>query len=172
VLLVAPQAERADVRQIAFAAAFRNRKDVIRIPETPAPRMKIQLAAQCPSFACGDQLKSPIEFKRIQTASRANAAISRQHLVAQIAGIRSQTPFVDARIAAKCATSFRHFQPAPSAYASAIGPALFGAKNPPAGFFSQSAHPSLLSQFWGRVYPSAAGGRNQIESTESGFDRV
>ena len=144
VFKVAPQAERADIRQIAFAAAFGDGKDVVCIPETAAARVKIQLPAQRPSFACGDPLKSPIELKGIQTADRADATISRQHTVAQIAGIRSQTPFVDAAIIAKRAASFRHFRSAPSAYAPVIGPALPGAKNPAAGFFPQSAHPATF----------------------------
>ena len=142
---VAPQAERADIRQIAFAAAFGDRKDMVRIPETAAARVKIQLPSQRTSFACGDPLKSPIELKGIQAADCADATVSRQHPVAQIAGISSQAPFVNATIIAKRAASFRHFGPAPSAYAPAIGPALPGAKNPAAGFFSQSAH---RATFW------------------------
>jgi hypothetical protein len=140
VVLVAPKAKRADVRQIAFAAAFCDRENMIRIPETPAVCVKIQLATQSLSFGCGDQLESAIKLNGVQAADCADAAVSRQNMVPQIAGIRSQTPFMDATIVAERAASFRHFRSAPSAYASTVGSALFGAKNPAAGFLPQSAH--------------------------------
>jgi hypothetical protein len=82
VFQMTPYAQRSQIRQIAFAAAFSNRKDMIRIPEAVASRMNIQLVAQSLSSWGWDQLKAPIEFERIQAAGGAFAAIARQHLIA------------------------------------------------------------------------------------------
>jgi hypothetical protein len=108
---------------------------VIRIPEASAPGVKIQLATQSFSLARGHQLESPVEFKRVETADSTDPAISRQNLVAQITRIGTQSPLVDAIISAKGSAAFRHFQSAPSADASPMGPSYLTASDPTAGFF-------------------------------------
>jgi len=93
---MAPQAERSQVVQIAFAASLGNRQYVIRIPETPPPHMHAETVAQRSPFAYRHQLKPAIELYRVKSAYRAYAAVARKHLFTKISGICSQPPLVDA----------------------------------------------------------------------------
>ena len=96
------QAQSADVRQIALASAFNYRHDVIGIPQAFAP------------FGCDAPLRESFEARRaskplqvlksrkaIRATRRAHAPIALEHLLAQITGIGSETPFLHAPIGTK-----------------------------------------------------------------------
>lgn len=95
-VLMAPQAERSQVVQIAFAASLGNRQYVVRVPETPPAHMHAETVAQCSPLAGRHELKPAIELDGVQSANCAYAAVAGEHLFAEIPGICSQPPFVDA----------------------------------------------------------------------------
>jgi hypothetical protein len=86
VIAVAFQTKRAHVKQIALAPAFRNRQDVICIPERFAP-------ANAPggdSSGAGhapQTLEMAVLSKTIDSANSTHAAIPLENPVAQMAGI-------------------------------------------------------------------------------------
>jgi hypothetical protein len=95
---VAFEAERAHVGEVALAAAFSNGHDVIGVPET---------AARAP-FVFEPAARSEIEFALIaaerfcvDAALGTPAVVASEDLLAEIAGVRAQLPFVDAGGAAK-----------------------------------------------------------------------
>ena len=92
---VALQAERAHVGEIALAAAFGHRHDVVRVPEMPARRptpSRRRGARRSPACAC--RLRSASVSG---AADRADALVALEHLLAQVAGVGAQLPGVDAR---------------------------------------------------------------------------
>jgi hypothetical protein len=113
---MALQAKRTHIGEIALPAALRDRHDVIRIPERfPAALDKSPLLKKFPP---GCEIKTShiaAQRNRVHAALRANAAVARQDLFAQIAGIGPESPIVDTGIGAKCATPGRRFGPAPTA---------------------------------------------------------
>jgi hypothetical protein len=138
--LVAPEAKGSKVGQIAFASSFRNRKDVIRIPEAPPSGMPIQLGAQGFAFASGHKLETSVKLDRVQAANGADSAITRQYPVTEVPGVRSQPPLVDALIVAEGPPSCRHLFPAISADTPAVRTAFLGFPNPASGFFPSRTH--------------------------------
>ena len=109
---MAEQAQRAHVFKVAFAAARGHRHNVVGVPEV-APRAPVlfELAPRCVvQFA----LVLAQRFG-IRAAQGADAAIAREDLLPQVAGIGAQLPFMHAGGAAKRETSPRHFPAAPSA---------------------------------------------------------
>jgi hypothetical protein len=109
---VAVEAQGAHVGEIAFAAAFRDRQDVIGIPEMTAP------APLFFKLAAGVEIELAFVFAQtfgIETALRADAVVASEDLFAQIARVGAQFPFVDADGAAKGETAARDFATAPPA---------------------------------------------------------
>ncbi len=121
-LAVAFQAERPHIGQIALAAAFSHGKDMVGVPQAPAAE-----AAQTPGIQ-GGQLPSPAQtpdsppFRYcIHTARRADAPITLEDSLAQVAGITAQFPFLHAPIRTERAASGWNFERTPAAQ---IPPAL------------------------------------------------
>lgn len=118
---MADQAERADVSQIALAAALDDRDDVIRVPQTPSREslqspVRQQFEPVCSARALQVEVRSP----GVARANGANAAIAPEHLFAQIARIGSQLPFMDAPVGAERGPARRDFQIAPAAERAAV----------------------------------------------------
>ena len=115
------QTERAHVRQIAFAAAFTHRKDVICIPKRFS-------AAQLPAFACFETGRTAKAFdavpfrEAIDSAHCADAVIALEHSLAEMSGIAAQPPFLHAELGTERNAAGRNFQIAPTAKASAVRP--------------------------------------------------
>lgn len=113
---MALKAERSHVRQIALAAAFRDRDDVIGVPK----RFPAALA-QVPGF---QKLTSRRIVQLAQIAAQgdgvgatlgADAPVAREDLFAEITGIGPQLPFMDAGFRTEGSAAFWHFDAAPSA---------------------------------------------------------
>lgn len=95
-LAMTTDAESPDVLQVALASTFRDRNDVVGIPETPA------------AVVCGPMLEQETAIratrtpelthgrKGVDSAGSADAAIAQQNLFAKIAGLGAQLPFVHA----------------------------------------------------------------------------
>src|ERR1022692_1278429 len=98
---VAFQAERAHVGEVAFASAFGDRHDVVGVPQVAAAPVLLELAAR----GVVELALVLAEGFGVQAALRADAAIAQEDLFAQVAGIGSQFPLVDARVRAKCEAS-------------------------------------------------------------------
>jgi hypothetical protein len=84
------QTERAHIRQIAFAAAFSHGNDVVGIPQAAAPAfIQLPFFQKLPARPVVKLAKFfPQSFRR-DAASRTHAAIARENLLAQIAGVRA-----------------------------------------------------------------------------------
>jgi len=147
VFQVTPETQGPDVGKITFASPFGHRSYVIRVPETPALCVHIQLAAERFPFARRDQFKPAVELERVESADSANAAIALENLLTQIAGICPQSPFVNAEVITECPTAGRYLLTAPPADAPAVRPPYFGAPDPASGLFPVRTH-----YFWGRSF--------------------
>ena len=58
----------------------------------------------------------------VDLADRANAPVPLQHLLAKVARVRAEAPFVDTPIRAERETSRRDFEATPAAEGSAVAP--------------------------------------------------
>jgi hypothetical protein len=115
------EAKRADVREVAFAATFGYRNDVVGIPQafakagTDAPfGARTGTGNSAHSFEmmpCGDA---------IDTADGANTAIALQDFLAEMTGVGAELPFLDAPIRAKREAAFGYFQIAVAAQIAAV----------------------------------------------------
>ena len=118
---MALQAQRPDICEIAFPAAFHYRNNMVGIPQAfsrtgahPPIQKSFQprRAAQPPEMAFGVQA--------IHAAGRAHSVIPFQYLFAKIARIGAQTPFLHAPDRTKAYSAFGNFQIAPAAQIAAI----------------------------------------------------
>jgi hypothetical protein len=120
---MANHAQRAQIVQVAFAAAFDHRKNVIGIPQRAAGE-----AFQSPLFqelefvqaSCALQLE--VAGVSVDTARLADAAVARENLIAKIAGVGTELPLMDAEVGAEGAAPWRRdFKIAPAAKRSSVG---------------------------------------------------
>jgi hypothetical protein len=146
-LQMAPEAESADVRKVAFASPLRDGHNVVRIPEAVPPRVEIQLPGQRRSLSPRHQLQTPVERNRVEPANGADSPIPSEHLVSEVSRIRSQPPFMDARIATEGPTPFRDFDPASPAQPATARASLAAAVYPSSWLCSSGAHKSLPDAF-------------------------
>jgi len=110
------QAERAHICQIAFAATLSHGNDVIGIPQTAAPAfLQLPFFQKLPAHPVVEFAKFFPKPFRVSAAHGAQASIARINLLAQIAGIRAQFPFVHAVCGAEGSAAARHLDGAPSA---------------------------------------------------------
>jgi hypothetical protein len=144
---VAEQAQGADVLQIAFAAALYHRHDVIRIPKRSSanplqPPTREQLLPLRPARP----LQVEISGAAIDPANRADALITGKYLIAQIAGVRAKTPFMNAPIRAEREPARRDLEVAPAAQSAAILASFqSGSIGKSARHGSGSAHETFLA---------------------------
>jgi hypothetical protein len=123
-LAVAEQAECADVVQIALAASFGDREDVVGVPQA-APTCD---ALHTVKPKTGGSRGTPGAFEcsiggyGIDLADSASAAIASKDLVAKISGIGAKTPLVYAVVAAEGSpTLCEDLKITPTAERKAIG---------------------------------------------------
>ncbi len=127
---VALQAEGAHVGEVALAAAFDHRQDVIGVPEVAA------MAPLLFKLPPGVEIELALVFTEalgVQAAGRADTAVPGKDLLPQIAGIGAELPFVHAGRAAEGETAARDLAAAAPARASL-------ALHPPAGLDAARAH--------------------------------
>lgn len=113
---MAGEAECAQVGQIAFAAAFADRQNVVGVPKTfPADRFQTPIVEHDFSVRTARMFQPPKRFDRIDFAKRAASSIARVDALAKIAGVGSQAPLVHAPAGTKRAAAPWNFDRAPSA---------------------------------------------------------
>ena len=100
---MAGQAKRADVVEVALSSALGNRQDVVRVPERP-PCLNSLEPPQSERLSPGltaAALEGRVRGDGVSTAGRADAAITRKDLIAQISRVRPQPPLMHAVIRAE-----------------------------------------------------------------------
>ena len=119
---MAAQAERAQVREVAFAAAFDDGDDVVGFPEGAAGEAgQVPEVEQALAGCAARALQDPRGEQRIDAATFADAAIALEDLIAEVAGVRADAPVVHAAVGAEGAAAFRDFGRAPAAEAAPAG---------------------------------------------------
>ena len=121
---VARQAERAQVVEVALAAALGYWEDVVSVPERAAAGDElhpVERQAGDAGFATGS-LECRVDRDGIGLAEAADAAIAGEDLVAEIAGVGAESPLVDAVVGTEGATPFcQYFKFTPAAERQAVG---------------------------------------------------
>src|SRR5512142_928448 len=96
--MVALEAQSAHVGEIAFPAALGHRHDVVGVPKlSPAAPVLFELSSR-------PVVQLALIFTerlRVGAALGADAAVAQKYLFPQIAPVRAQPPFMDARIPTK-----------------------------------------------------------------------
>ena len=125
-LAMARETEGSDVVEVALTSTFGDWTNVISIPERSAGGdgfHSVEAEARNTSSATGT-LESVVDVEGISGAGGANAAIAREDLVAEVAGVGAKTPLVDTVVGAKSATAFgENLEVAPTAEREIIGAA-------------------------------------------------
>src|ERR1700733_11476325 len=122
---MAQEAKGAEIVEVALAAAFGYRTDVVRVPKSPAGGDGLQPV----ETESGDASRASRTFQGVpgsngvDIADGATAAIPREDLVAKVAGVGTEPPLVDAVVAAEGAPPFRDdLEVAPPAEGKAVRP--------------------------------------------------
>jgi hypothetical protein len=128
-LAMARETERAEVVEVALTAAFGDRTDVVCVPERAAGGNGLHPveaeARETISPAC--PFEGGVDGKGIGLAGGADAAVAREDLIAEVAGVGTKTPLVNTVIGAKSATAFgENLEVAPAAERKIIGAAREG----------------------------------------------
>ena len=120
---VTEEAEGAEVVEIALAAAFGYRADVVGVPEAAATGdglHAVETEAGGASGAFGS-LERIVGGDGVDVAGGADATVAGKDLVAEVARVGAKTPLVNAVVAAKCAAAFcEDFEVAPTAERQAV----------------------------------------------------
>src|SRR3954471_363623 len=100
------QAESTKVGQVALTAAFRDRNNVIGVPDRfPAPDLPF---FHCTAACSASQLPQPGELgDTVQSAGSAHAFVAFEYSLAKMARIRSEPPFFHAPFRAEAPASRR-----------------------------------------------------------------
>ena len=115
------EAERADIRKVALAAAFGYRHDVVGVPQafakagTDAP-----FGARPGTGNTAHSFEMAPGGNAIDAADGANAAIAREDFLPEMAGVGPELPFLHAPIRAKREAALGDFQIAIAAQIAAI----------------------------------------------------
>ena len=120
--------------EVAFASPFRDWNDVVGIPQrTPKAILEIPFAEKPIAGFVVELQKMQPKRDGVEAAAGAYAFVPFEDLLAQIAGVGTQLPFVDAGLGAEGPAAFGYF----SVTAPAEGPAgrtpgeLRGSMRPP-----------------------------------------
>ena len=120
---VAWDAKRAEVVEVALAAALDDREYVIRVPERTAAGdgfHPIEREAGDAGFA-GGSFQGRVDRDGIGLAKLADASVAGEYLVTKVTGVGAQTPLVDAEVGTESATaSGEDFKFAPTAERQAV----------------------------------------------------
>jgi hypothetical protein len=105
---MAEDAEGAEVVEVALASAFGYGADVVGVPEAEAGcdgLHAVEVEAGDAGGASGT-LESVVGGDAVDLADGADASITGEDLVAEITGIGTETPLVDAVVGAESAAAF------------------------------------------------------------------
>lgn len=96
---MATKAQRADIIQVALATAFRYRQNVIGIPQTLAyPFVETPVTHECEASGTACALQPGLLPDGVKATVSANAPVSFEYLLAQVAWLQPQLPLVDATV--------------------------------------------------------------------------
>ena len=113
---MAQQAKCSHIVEIALAAAFRHRNNMVGVPKGfPAPFRDLPFFEKTAAGRVIEFAKVAAQRERIRTADRTYTLVTCQNLIAEITGIGSQLPLVDTGISAESAAALRDFLVAPAA---------------------------------------------------------
>jgi len=153
------ETESAQVSQIAFAAAFDHGDDVIGVPKAAAVQAaKAPPGKQREAMPATGAAQVRVSDSRVDATKRTDAVVALPDLVAQIGGVGTQAPFVDAPLGTKSESPAWNFEAAPAAKRAVIGAALeLVAFGEAAGHGASSAHERQkqfhYKLFCGEVWP-------------------
>jgi hypothetical protein len=118
---MAPNAQRTNIQQIALAATFDNRNNVIRVPKTRSlANLKSPLRPHHQTPTPTRRFQTKKFYPAIDAASRAYSVVTLEHTLTQVPRIRPQLPFMHAPIGAESTAAFRNFKVAPPAAIAAL----------------------------------------------------
>ena len=117
---MALQAERAHVREIAFAAAFGNGYDVVGIPKGLAA-FQTPSRDGLPTRGAFEAADVSVFGDAIGSTQRANSLVAFEDAVAQVARIATKTPFFDTEGGTESLPAGGHFQLTPTAETTSVG---------------------------------------------------
>ena len=113
---MALQAQRADVRQVAFAAALNDRCDMVGIPQCPA-RIDLNAPFVPGPQPCRSAQLSEVVIRglAIGAANSAYAPVALEDLFPNVPGIAAELPLIDTPLRAEGDPAFGDFKVAPTA---------------------------------------------------------
>lgn len=118
------EAESADVVEVALAASFRNRQNVVGVPETFArARLETPVGEQGTSLRAARIAKLPCGGDAINTAGRANALVTLEYPFPQVRGLGAQLPLVHTVFRTERKAAPWNFQGTPAAQSTVVGSA-------------------------------------------------
>ena len=121
-VLMAGEAESANVFQIALSSALAHRKNVIRIPKAPpVHRPNTPIFQHDFSIGAACALQAAEGLYRVDMAERTAPSVPREDLLAKISWVGPQAPFVDTPVRTERSPSALHLQAAPAAKRTAVG---------------------------------------------------
>jgi len=139
------QAECAEIVEIALTAAFRDGKNVVGVPERAAGGHGLH-APEGEGVGTGfaaAALELGVGRDGVRAAGGADSAVAGEDQVAEVAGIGSETPLVDAVIRTEGAAAAREdFKLAPAAERQAVGAKRQGVRVGATGFGERSLRQS------------------------------
>jgi hypothetical protein len=151
---VAVHAKRAQVIQVALAAAFYHRHNVIRIPQalTIEPRQTPESQQPLPPRA-SRFAQQPVRLQCVDRTPRTDTSVAQQNLLAQVTRAGPHAPGVHAGSRAESSPAFRDLQRAPAAQCPTLSAARQRRKIGAAARHSstgaalcQFAHASVIKQ--------------------------
>src|SRR4051794_14715264 len=115
------QAESTKVGQVALTAAFRDRNNVVGVPDRfPGPDLPF---IHCKAACSASQLPQPGELgDTVQSARSADAFVALQYSLAKMARIRSEPPLFHTPFRTEGPASGRNLEVAPAAHTPAVLP--------------------------------------------------
>jgi hypothetical protein len=168
------QTEGAEVVEVALAAAFGHRADVVGVPETSACGDALQAVEAQSGIAsrASCSFQGVVGGDGVDSAGCTSAVVPGEDLISKIAGVGPKTPLVNAVVAAEGATAFgQNLEVAPTTEREAIGPGGKSLRGDPAAGqsssgmqgFHRSAYVSL-SQTSKSTSTGSMSGINQVSS--------
>ncbi len=120
---MANETQRSQIVEIALAAAFDDRQNVVGIPQrAPGKTLKSPSFEQLKAMHAAGSLQFGKGGFGVQAAGFADTAIAGENLIAKIAWIGAKFPLVDAEVGAESEASRGwDFEVAPAAQRSSIG---------------------------------------------------
>ena len=161
---MADKTQRAQVLKVALSSTFNHGQDMIRVPQRLA-REPLE-----PPFSEKAQPVGPTRATQLRvgcasvdSADRADAPVPLKNLLAKVARVGAEAPFVDTPIRAECKTPRRDFESTPAAEGPAVAPFRQGGAIRETAWdcpgSAQMLHNIFSIKCFGRFWPASSGWR-------------